>query len=95
MRLTDYFSTLDTITISEDLVQDSDLFFKLMLFATNNQAFTSPCQFETKIPASASQMTPAPGVTPTIEQPSWFKPKSFHSLAMWVIVALEENLWAQ
>lgn len=51
MRLTDYFSCLDTITITEELVQDSDLFFKLMLFATNNQAFTSPCQFEIKAPA--------------------------------------------
>lgn len=51
VRLTDYFSCLDTITITEELVQDSDLFFKLMLFATNNQAFTSPCQFEIKAPA--------------------------------------------
>jgi len=51
VRLTDYFSCLDTITITEELVQDSDIFFKLMLFATNNQAFTSPCQFETKAPA--------------------------------------------
>jgi hypothetical protein len=93
VRLTDYFNCLDTITITEELVQDSDLFFKLMLFATNNQAFTSPCQFETKAPVSGT--TPATAVSPTIEQPTWFKPKSFHSLAMWVIVALEENLWAQ
>jgi hypothetical protein len=29
-----------------------------------------------------------------VDQPAWFKPKSFHSFATWVIVALEENLWA-
>jgi hypothetical protein len=26
--------------------------------------------------------------------PPWFKPKTFHSFATWVVVALEENLWA-
>jgi len=30
-----------------------------------------------------------------IEYPHWFKPKSFHSFATWVIVSLEENIWAQ
>ncbi len=26
--------------------------------------------------------------------PPWFKPKTFHTFPTWVIVALEENLWA-
>jgi hypothetical protein len=36
VRLTHYFDSLDTLTVTEDLVQDADLFFKLMAFATEN-----------------------------------------------------------
>lgn len=36
VRLTDYYQQCDTLTIKEDLVADSDLFFKLMSFATAN-----------------------------------------------------------
>lgn len=106
LRLTDYFTCLDTLTVSEELVQDADHFFKLMALATNNQAFTCVCNFELK-PTSAnngagSSSVSSAGVsasptlfTTSIEQPAWFKPKSFHTFATWVIVALEENLWAQ
>jgi hypothetical protein len=34
--LTDYFSQCDTMTVKEELVNDPDLFFKLMSFATVN-----------------------------------------------------------
>lgn len=30
IRLTDYFDYLDTLTVTEDLVLDSDFFFKMM-----------------------------------------------------------------
>ena len=83
VRLTDYCQQLDTLTVQEEFVLDGDYFFKLMSYATKNQAFQSSCQFETK------------GQNTVIEQPSWFKPNSFHSFATWIIVALEENLWAQ
>jgi len=43
VRLTDYFEYLDTLTVTEDLVQDSDYFFKLMSYATNNEAFSAQC----------------------------------------------------
>jgi len=36
VQLTDYYQQCDTLTIKEDLVADSDLFFKLMSFATSN-----------------------------------------------------------
>jgi hypothetical protein len=39
VRLTDYFSQLDTLTLNEEFVADADYFFKLMSYATNNQAF--------------------------------------------------------
>ena len=53
IRLTDYFNFLDTLTVSDDLVQDPEEFFKLMSLATNSQAFSSSCQFEVK-PASSN-----------------------------------------
>lgn len=36
VRLTHYFEPLDTLTVSEEIVQDAELFFKLMSYATNN-----------------------------------------------------------
>ena len=48
VRVTDYQSCLDTLTVSEELVADADYFFRLMSYATNNQAFSLNCQFETK-----------------------------------------------
>ena len=48
VKLTDYFTQLDTLTVTEELVQDADDFFKKMGKATNNQAFTGSCQFELK-----------------------------------------------
>ena len=35
-RMTDYYSYLDTLTVSEDLVTDADHFFKVMSLATGN-----------------------------------------------------------
>ena len=103
MRLTDYYAYLDTLTVSEELVRDPDDFFKLMALATGNQAFSSCCQFEQRPSqpgGGPSTSSPAAGnpqgaSTTAIEQPAWFKPKSFHTFATWIIVALEENLWAQ
>ena len=50
VRLTDYNQQLDTLTVNEDLVIDPDYFFKLMSLATANQAFTTVCQFELRVP---------------------------------------------
>ena len=95
MKLTDYYTSLDTLTVADELVQEPELFFKLMQLATNNQALSRESHFEMKPPGvlSCGYMLTMP--TPVIEQPAWFKPKSFHSFATWIIVALEENLWAQ
>ena len=102
VRLTDYFGPLDTLTVTEELVHDAERFFLLMALATNNLAFKSSCPFQLKIPTTSSQQTNSslsvnPSSQPliSIEQPAWFKPKTFHTMAIWVIVALEENLWAQ
>lgn len=47
VRLTYYYedseNLVDTITVTEDLVQDADLFFSLMAKATNSFAFSSSC----------------------------------------------------
>lgn len=85
MQLTDFNQYLDTLTVAPELVNNADYFFKLMANVSNNLAFKSPCQF---LFDSKSQVN-------SIEAPSWFKPKSFHSFATWIVVALEEALWAQ
>lgn len=36
IRLTNYYEPLDTLTVSEELVSDPDLFLRLMSYATNN-----------------------------------------------------------
>lgn len=115
VRLTDYYSQLDTLTVAEELVRDADLFLKLMSYATNNQAFQNCCQFDLRLNgfggsgasylgvggglsssgSSSSSYASSPLTSGIIESPAWFKPKSFHTLPTWVIVALEENLWAQ
>lgn len=95
MKLTDYYALLDTLTVSEEIVQEPELFFKLMQIATNNQAFSRESHFEMKAPGSLCGGFMLTMATPVIEQPAWFKPKSFHTFATWIIVALEENLWAQ
>jgi hypothetical protein len=52
--ITDYFGYQDTLTVSEELVQDPDNFLKLMASATNNQAFSSCCHFEVKASSSST-----------------------------------------
>jgi hypothetical protein len=56
---------------------------------TGNSAFSHPCQFKT-----VNQIQPS-DQEDVIERPNWFGPRSFNSLAMWIVVTLEENLWAQ
>ncbi|CDW86887.1 UNKNOWN [Stylonychia lemnae] len=70
--------------IDKDLVQDAELFFKLMGYATESLAFSNPSQF----------FYDNKNLQNLIEYPGWFKPKSFQSFATWVIVTLEENIWA-
>mmetsp|Transcript_28971 Transcript_28971/g.27916 ORF Transcript_28971/g.27916 Transcript_28971/m.27916 type:complete len:115 (-) Transcript_28971:2301-2645(-) len=44
--LTDYNHYLDTLTVSQELVQDSEHFFELFALASDQQAFTSPLEFK-------------------------------------------------
>ena len=80
---------LDTLTVTEEMVQDPDNFFKVMAEVTENKAFSHACQFRA---ANQNQSSDQEDV---IEKPNWFSPKSFNSLAFWLVVTLEENLWAQ
>jgi len=56
-----------------------------MSYATSNSVFGHPPSYKFDSQAQVY----------VFEQPIWFKPKSFNSLAAWVIVFLEETLWTQ
>jgi len=66
-----------------------------MQIATNSQAFSRESHFEMKPAGYLTGGYVLQMATPIIEQPAWFKPRSFHTFATWILVALEENLWAQ
>jgi len=52
--------------------------------STYGQAFTQSCSFKFDTNTQDNQ----------IDDPCWFKKQSLHSLAGWIVAALEQNVWA-
>ena len=48
IRLTDFKKELDTLTVTQDLVEDSNLFFNLMDEVTEGKAFREAIKFSSK-----------------------------------------------
>jgi hypothetical protein len=82
IRVTDYQSQFDTITVSPHLVTDSNRFFDLIAEVTQHKAFREPAIFKQK------------GGRVKIESPSWSKKIEYTFLGVWIAVVLEESLWA-
>lgn len=82
IRLTDYQSRFDTITVSEKLVADAKNFFKLMTTVTNERAFQEQLSFSNR--SGRAQ----------IDSPHWLERIDSAYLTVWIAGLLEENLWA-
>lgn len=82
IRITDYQQQFDTLTVSPQLVTDPSKFFSLVAEITNHKAFREPAIFKQK------------GGRVKIDSPSWAKKLEYNYLSVWIIVVLEESLWA-
>lgn len=82
IRITDYKQKFDTLTVSPQLVRDSGQFFSLMAEITNHKAFREPSVFKQK------------GSRVIIDSPLWTKKMEYTYLSVWIVVTLEETLWA-
>ena len=84
-RITSNKQKKDTITVSDELVKNSDVFFSLIANATDDKAFKNPVFFVTRNGS---------GSKPVIETPYWIKKHSTHFLGVWIVALWEESLWA-
>ena len=88
LRFCDLLMYLDTITVSQKLITDSNYFFDVLSRVTVGKAFSTPCKFQSEQRQNSQQ------AFLSIETPSYFKVDQFNSFAEWIAVILEENLWA-
>ena len=84
MRFSDLYEYLDTITVSMELVEATDLLFQALDEVSGGMALQSPCMFVYDETAQMHQ----------IEPPCWFKPERFNCFEAWIAAILEQNLWA-
>ena len=82
LRFCDLFFYLDTVSVSYDFVKDPNQLFSALNAISGGQSFKKCCQF---------QYDQKLGIH-LIEQPDWFKPERFQSLAVWIAAIYEENL---
>ena len=82
VRLTDYMTQFDTITVNQKLVSDTENFFDLMATITSHRSFQEPVMFSSR--SGRVQ----------IEQPVWLERIDNTYLSVWIAALLEENLWA-
>ena len=72
LRFCDLFFYLDTVSVSYDFVKDPNQLFSALNAVSGGQSFKKCCQF---------QYDQKLGIH-LIEQPDWFKPERFQSLAV-------------
>lgn len=82
IRLTDYKQLFDTLTVSPSLVADPSKFFALVGEISNHKAFREPAVFKQK------------SGRVIIDSPSWSKKYEQAYLSCWIVITLEECLWA-
>lgn len=82
IRVTDYIQQFDTLTVSPQLVSDPSKFFNLVAEITSHKAFREPAIFKQK------------GSRVKIDSPAWSKKVECNYLGVWIMIVLEENLWA-
>lgn len=82
IRVTDYKQQFDTLTVNPQLVTDPSKFFSLVAEITQHKAFREPAIFKQK------------GGRVKIDSPPWAKKLENTYLSIWIVVTLEESLWA-
>jgi hypothetical protein len=82
IRITDYKQQFDTLTVSPTLVSDPSKFFSIAAEITNHKAFREPAVFKQK------------GGRVIIDSPTWAKKIEYTYLSCWIVITLEECLWA-
>lgn len=82
IRVTDYKQQFDTLTVNPQLVTDPSKFFSLVGEITQHKAFREPAIFKQK------------GGRVKIDSPAWSKKLEYTYLSVWIVVTLEESLWA-
>ena len=81
IRLTDTFEPLDTLTVTKDLVQDSDKFFHLCEKSVGTNFLRVPLTFKRENGKFVC------------ERPVWFCPTRPTSIAEWLLFYIERAIW--
>ena len=83
IRLTDTLEPLDTLTVTKDLVQDSEKFFHLCEKSVGTNFLRVPLKFKRENGKFAC------------EWPVWFCPTRPTSIAEWLLFYIERAIWIQ
>ena len=81
MRLTETFEPLDTLTVTADLVQDTDKYFELCERCVGSNFMRIPLSFRRVDGRFYSDL------------PTWFEPSKPTTMAEWLCFFLERALW--
>ena len=83
MRMTETFEPLDTLTVSAQLVADSDRFFDLCEACVGSNVMRGPISFKRQ------------ELRYLASNPTWFSPDKPHSMAEWLLYFIERAIWLQ
>ena len=83
MRMTETFEPLDTLTVSVDLVNNSDRFFELCEQCVGSNFMRVPLSFSRVDGRFVCNF------------PTWFEPKKPTTFAEWLLFYIERALWLQ
>ena len=81
VRFTDTFEELDTLTVTKELVEDSDRFFHLCEKSVGTNFLRVPLSFKREEGRFVCAM------------PIWFTPHKPTSIAEWLLFYLERAIW--
>ena len=83
VRICDTFETLDTLTVSEKLVENAERFFTICEMCAGANFLKVPLFFKRENGKFVC------------DQPIWFTPEKPTSIAEWVLFYIERAIWIQ
>jgi len=76
---------MDTLTVANELVRETQEFFSLLDNITDGKAFSQPISYVSRYGSAGK---------PLIQSPRWIDSKKSNYLGVWIVAILEETLWA-